>query len=61
MQTGHFYFGKNRTFLNWLDKVQNSIDTPGAISYTRARPDQAQSHPEERQFNEYHHLRIARL
>lgn len=19
MKTGHFYFGKNRTFLNWLD------------------------------------------
>ena len=22
MKTGHFYFGKNRTFLNWLDKTQ---------------------------------------
>jgi hypothetical protein len=30
MKTGHFYFGKNRTFLNWLDigergTFQNSI------------------------------------
>lgn len=21
MKTGHFYFGKNQTFLNWLDSV----------------------------------------
>ena len=21
MNTGHFYFGKNRTFLNWLDNA----------------------------------------
>jgi hypothetical protein len=25
---GHFYFGKNRTFLNWLDKRTNFLDIP---------------------------------
>jgi len=23
LKTGHFYFGKNRTFLNWLDNISN--------------------------------------
>jgi len=34
MKTGHFYFGKNRTFLNWLDKgkVRKAIDRGRKIS-----------------------------
>jgi len=27
MNTGHFYFGKNRTFLNWLDMAVNPLLT----------------------------------
>jgi len=26
MNTGHFYFGKNRTFLNWFDTSKLSLD-----------------------------------
>ena len=26
MKTGHFYFGKNRTFLNWLDTNFRLLD-----------------------------------
>jgi len=26
MKTGHFYFGKNQTFLNWLDNLKGAID-----------------------------------
>ena len=25
-QIGHFYFGKNRTFLNWLDRAIRELD-----------------------------------
>jgi hypothetical protein len=31
---GHFYFGKNRTFLNWLDIVKKIIDIQKRFSYT---------------------------
>lgn len=24
LKSGHFYFGKNRTFLNWLDSAQKN-------------------------------------
>jgi len=26
MNTGHFYFGKNRTFLNWFDTANICVD-----------------------------------
>lgn len=31
---GHFYFGKNRTFLNWLDIVQYFVDRQINVLYT---------------------------
>ena len=27
MNTGHFYFGKNRTFLNWFDTAEKNLDS----------------------------------
>jgi len=35
MNTGHFYFGKNRTFLLWLDKTVSPVDFP--VSWSRLR------------------------
>ena len=31
MKTGHFYFGKKRTFLNWFDKLWNVLDNQRII------------------------------
>jgi hypothetical protein len=31
---GHFYFGKNRTFLNWLDNAYYILDIRWGTSYT---------------------------
>jgi len=31
---GHFYFGKNRTFLNWLDNCKYLIDIRKSYFYT---------------------------
>jgi len=34
MQIGHFYFGKNRTFLNWLDKDLYFLDIQDRVFFT---------------------------
>ena len=31
---GHSYFGKNRTFLNWLDMQKDSLDIQVRATYT---------------------------
>jgi hypothetical protein len=33
MKTGHFYFGKKRTFLNWLDKQLFPLDNINVLDY----------------------------
>lgn len=38
MRIGHFYFGKNRTFLNWLDKNERIIDIRKLKSYIKVEP-----------------------
>jgi|MudIll2142460700_1097286.scaffolds.fasta_scaffold313323_2 hypothetical protein len=33
MNTGHFYFGKNRTFLNWLDMQARGFAIHALLCY----------------------------
>jgi hypothetical protein len=55
MTTGHFYFGKNRTFLLWLDSCRKSLEILIKSPYDYREKDNGRVSEEERvaRYKEY--------